>query len=162
MAYGGRSGRPRAGAGDVELWLLAASLRRRPECCGPHHQCQFAAARDRRSDATRIQDRKLRFRSPGSDGSRSGKGDIGWLRLSRHRAAAARGCHTTGECRCGAPAQCMDGLMVERSGQRSALVSEMADHASAATSERHRGGQHPGGSLGGYGNDRRCDADRLH
>jgi hypothetical protein len=68
MAYGGRSGLPWAGAGDVELWLLAAPLRRRSERCGAHHQRQFAAARDRRSDAARIQGRQLRLRSAGADG----------------------------------------------------------------------------------------------
>jgi hypothetical protein len=41
--------------------------------------------------------------------------------IARLRPGVAIG---AGECRCGAPAQRMDGLMVQRSGQRSALVSE--------------------------------------
>ena len=162
MAYGGRSGRPWAGAGDVELWLLAASLRRRPWRRGTHHQCQFPVARDCRGDAARIQARELRLRSAGSAGPRSDKRAAGRLCLSRHCAAPAGGCHSAGECRCGAPAQCMDGLVDQRSGQRSALVSEMEDHAGAAAAERNRCGQHPDGALGGDGNHRRCDADRLH
>ena len=51
--------------------------------------------------------------------------------------------HFAGECRCGAPAECMDGLVVQRSGQRSALVSELEDRAGTAAAERNRGGQHP-------------------
>ena len=73
MAYGGRSGRPWTGAGDVELRLLAAPLRRRPWRRRTHHQRQFPVARDRRGDAARIQGCELRLRSAGSDGFRSDK-----------------------------------------------------------------------------------------
>ena len=123
MAHSRRSGSTRAGTGDVELWLLAAPLRRRPKRRRPHHQRQFTAASNCRRHAARIQDRELRLRSAGSAGLRSGQGDAGRLWLSRHRAPPARGHNSAGERRRRAPAQRLDGLVDERSGQRSALVS---------------------------------------
>ena len=67
-----------------------------------------------------------------------------------------------GERRFGEPAQRVDGFMVEWPGQRSALVSEVEDHAGAAAAERSGGGQHTNDALGGHGDDRHGDANRLH
>ena len=66
------------------------------------------------------------------------------------------------DCRCGASAQRLDGLVDERSGHRSALVSELEDHAGASASEGTSGRQHRQCAVGGDGDDRRGDADRVH
>ena len=91
---------------------------------------------DCRCDAARIQDRELRLRSAGTAGLRSRQPVSGWLWLSRHRAASTGHVYRASQRGCGSPAQCLDGLVDERSRVRSALVSELEDHPRTAAAER--------------------------
>ena len=90
------------------------------------------------------------------------KQQLAGFAIPRYRAAPARRYDLAGQRRCGASAHGLDGLVDEWSRHRSLHLSDLEDHACASAFEGESGRQRRQRAVGGDGDDRRGDADRVH